>query len=165
MESYPNIDDFILKPGHKALLIKLSKKIDIHLKEEESKKGKRKETSENSQSEDDIKDDIVLILTNYMRDEKRAETFTLNDISSFEKNENGFQCRILCKFCSKKLRVNYTSYWHAHNFKVHLKKHISKSSQSKGGAAEKNQNDKPFQANSTQNQRTAAEYTLSFSQF
>lgn len=100
-----------------------------------------------------------------MLDEKCATTFTVNDISLFEKSKNGFQCGISCKFCTKTLKANYTSYWKAHNIKVHLKKHISKASQIQSAAAEQNQKTLSIQSKVTQSQTKATEIVIPFSQY
>lgn len=144
LKDYSIDEKFALKPGHKALLINLSIKIESYLNLKASEKKEKLFNS--SKMGDDLKKELVQALTQYMTLQKCTTIFSINDISEFEKRErNSYRCKVKCKFCAKELIVVHKSYWLIHNIKSHLKNHVLKASQLSSAAANLQQTRQPPQ--------------------
>lgn len=124
---YESRNPFHFLPGHKAILLNLSKKI----KEKHQNKKVKKVVVQNNNKENNIeeeeqkesKNQLISKLKHFSNSSGIFLELNLDDISDFFVNDDRFTCRITCPFCQKKISCIKKRYWAVSNFESHLKKH------------------------------------------
>lgn len=126
--------NFKFKPGHKALLLTLSKKLNNKSILSQAKKRKIKSDSENRApkviiTEDininELKESLVQKVLKFAEKKSLEIIFVLSDIA-LNIEEGKIKCFVHCPICNKKQQLHYTTYWVISNFERHLKSHFSK---------------------------------------
>lgn len=113
---------FVLKPGHKSLILGLPKRFEQFL---EAKKNKQRSNAK-KKNENELKSKLIKKLKNYMLSFSFNINFAQSDLSEFVfvQDENCYTCRVKCSFCMKFFPCKFTTYWVVNNFETHLKKHV-----------------------------------------
>ena len=119
---YNSNERFVLKPGHKSLILSLPKKFEQFL---EARKDKQRNNAE-KRNETELKSELTEKLKKYMLSFSFNVNFTQSDLSEFifVQDKNWYTCCVKCPFCMKLFRCKYSKYWITGNLESHLKKHV-----------------------------------------
>lgn len=124
--NYNSPERFVLKPGHKSLILSLPKKFEDFL-EEKKKDEQRNNPKKNSKNVNELKSELTEKLNNYMLRFSFNVNFTQSDLSKFIflEDKNCYTCGVKCPFCMKVFSCKYSTYWMVSNFEAHLKSHVN----------------------------------------
>lgn len=128
LNEYVTLDstqDFAFKPGHRALIIGLSKRFETFINSIGTKNLSKQEVK-NNKSEKELKSEILKKVETFVKKRKfTVKLNILNDISDFERKRDSYSCKVKCPYCEKKIVCTYKKYWLASNLEAHLKVHIA----------------------------------------
>lgn len=127
--------NFKFKPGHVTFLKSLPESLRMHKEKKENKKRniqKEKSLEKSVKSKEVLSKDDESLKTELL--EKVVNFFTRNSfelisdtsklISSFTRENDIINCRIICPFCNNEQKSVYKTYWVLSNFQDHCKKHF-----------------------------------------
>lgn len=131
-DQYQKPGEFRFLPGHKALILGISKQIDqIEQMKSLVRKKTTKDPSSKSLSDADLKRKLVSNLLKYtgklnyqFPDEAISERNIMDFKRGLENDDYVCKCRFSCSVCSKNFPLVYKSFWMTSNVTLHLKKHI-----------------------------------------
>lgn len=135
---YEKYNEFVLLPGHRAILLGLPKKIEQIESEKREKKQKKQRNTTTSSSLDENKQNrtadnpekklqskLIEKVKNYWV--KRGfdlEVLTTSNISDFQFIGGEYKCSVLCPFCIRKVPCTFKKYWEVSNLNSHLQTHV-----------------------------------------
>lgn len=124
--------NFKFKPGHKTLLLALSKKLNKKTISSQAKKLKLVSDLENSDPKiirkdintNELIESLIQKVIKFAEKKKFEIIFVPSNIElSIEKEK--IKCSVQCPICNKKIQVQYTTYWLLSNFERHLKSDLN----------------------------------------
>lgn len=123
-EYYDSHERFVLKPGHKSLILGLRKKIEefVKTKKDDAETKNKNETLDGNE----LKTGLIEKLKRYMLRFSFNINFTESDISDFTfvQHENCYKCGVKCPFCMKVYSCKYLTHWIVSNYETHIKAHV-----------------------------------------
>lgn len=118
---YEKIDVFKFLPGHKNLIINLSKHLSGTIKIQ-----KKIRSSKIQLTTDELKAALVKKISNYSKNNNFTIDCTSNDISELQLEEKPYKCKIKCPWCDDKLSCTFETYWIISNLVRHIKsRHVT----------------------------------------
>lgn len=114
---------FELKPGHKAAIKELQRRVSKYLEE---KKQKTLPRPIPEKSDDTLKLELVKKLQSFLTKISSKITISNEDLYEFYREENSLcHCRVQCSICLKLVRCTYTSHWAVSNLESHWRNHTA----------------------------------------
>lgn len=122
---------FKLKPGHRALILSIPKKLSTKKKKcaptvLEGKENDNFDDERVCENEAQLKDAIVHKLVKFASDRNFNLNLNKSDIFDFRMENDKLKCDLQCPICHKRIKCEYKSYWLVSNFQKHLKVHFSR---------------------------------------
>lgn len=121
--TYSVNDEFILKPGHRALILNLPNKFKEY-QDSKQTKNKRKKPTVVQKTKSDLILELRQKLECYLNKLNFAVQFDEDSVTDYFEENNSYSCRVKCPFCLKSLLCNYVSHWVVSNIEAHLKNHV-----------------------------------------
>lgn len=119
---YSVTEQFVLKPGHRTLILNLPEKFKEFLESEKEVTEKKVEKSKT-----ELAIELTQKLEKYLNDLNYSVQFTSDSVTFESENKSGYiSCRIKCPFCGFKLLCNYIDSWVISNITAHFRKDIEK---------------------------------------
>lgn len=123
---YSSSEQFVLKPGHRALILSLPDKFKEFYDSLKGKKPLEKPVERKSESE--LTHELIEKLESYLYNFNYNVKFGTDSVTDFGSDNKGqnISCRVKCPFCEKKLIVNYVKHWILGNIERHFRIDIEK---------------------------------------
>lgn len=124
-ETLDSTKDFSFKPGHRVLIIGLSKRFETFINSIGTK-NLTKDEVRNNKSEKELKSEILKKIESFVQKQNFIVKLNItNDISDFKKKRDSYSCKVKCPYCAKCIVCTYRKYWLASNLEAHLKVHTA----------------------------------------